>query len=383
MSDATQAMPAGEPEQAVINGRYRLVGLLGRGGTAEVWRAEDEALDRHVALKLVTVPTDDSAARAGEEARLLARLSHPSLVPVYDAGTDDRGHPWVVMELVEGETLADTIRRGRVSSPRTAEIGRSVAEALAYVHAQGLVHRDVKPANVLIGNDGRVRLTDFGIARLVDSARVTSTGMMVGTASYLAPEQVAGQTVGSPADVYALGLVLLECLTGSREYQGNTVEVALARLQRPPEVPRTLPAGWPGLLQAMTAREPEHRPTPREVAQELTAIAGGGQATTVLAAPVIAPPVDRTSVLPRTTADPRASTTSRTTAAPSRQVAAPPRRSPWPYVLVAMALLLGVVAGLLYVQSQGGQTGPLPEISGNLPEQLRADLQRLKDAVNA
>ena len=378
MSDATQAMPAGEPEQAVINGRYRLVGLLGRGGTAEVWRAEDEALDRHVALKLVTVPTDDSAARAGEEARLLARLSHPSLVPVYDAGTDDRGHPWVVMELVEGETLADTIRRGPVSSPRTAEIGRSVAEALAYVHGQGMVHRDVKPANVLIGNDGRVRLTDFGIARLVDSARVTSTGMMVGTASYLAPEQVAGQPVGSPADVYALGLVLLECLTGSREYQGNTVEVALARLQRAPEVPRTLPAGWPGLLQAMTVREPADRPTPREVAQELTAIAGGGQATTVLAAPV-----DRTTVLPRTTVAPRATTTSRTTGAPPRQVTAPPRRSPWPYVLVAMALLLGVVAGLLYVQSQGGETGPLPEISGNLPEQLRADLQRLKDAVDA
>lgn len=248
MTDATQAIPAGEPDKPLVADRYRLVSLLGRGGTAEVWRAEDDALGRSVALKLVTVPTDDSAARAGEEARLLARLSHPGLVPVYDAGTDERGRPWVVMELVEGETLADTVKRGRMPSQRVAVIGRSVAEALGYVHAQGLVHRDVKPANVLIGHDGRVRLTDFGIARLVDSARVTSTGMMVGTASYLAPEQVAGETVGPPADVYALGLMLLECLTGAREYAGSTVEVALARLHRQPSIPTTLEAGWPGLL---------------------------------------------------------------------------------------------------------------------------------------
>jgi serine/threonine protein kinase len=154
-----------------------------------VYKAEDEALGRSVALKLVTVQTDEGSARAGDEARLLARLSHPSLVPVYDAGTDDQGRPWVVMELVEGETLSDTIGRGPIPSDRTARIGASVAQALAYVHAQGLVHRDVKPGNVLIGRDGRVRLTDFGIARLVDSARVTSTGMMVGTASFLAPSR--------------------------------------------------------------------------------------------------------------------------------------------------------------------------------------------------
>jgi serine/threonine protein kinase len=229
-----------------------------------VYKAEDEALGRSVALKLVTVQTDEGSARAGDEARLLARLSHPSLVPVYDAGTDDQGRPWVVMELVEGETLSDTIGRGPIPSDRTARIGASVAQALAYVHAQGLVHRDVKPGNVLIGRDGRVRLTDFGIARLVDSARVTSTGMMVGTASFLAPEQVAGEPVGPPADVYALGLVLLECLTGQREYAGSTVEVALARLQRAPRVPDSLPAGWPGLLRAMTAREPADRPSPAE-----------------------------------------------------------------------------------------------------------------------
>ena len=218
-------------------------------------------------------------------------------MPVYDAGTDDAGRPWVVMELVLGETLADALRRGPLEPVRTAEVGRVLAEALAHVHAEGLVHRDVKPANVLLGRDGRVRLTDFGIARLVDAARVTATGLTVGTAGYLSPEQVTGSHVGPPSDVYSLGLVLLECLTGAREYPGTAVEVALARLSRQPRVPADLPAGWPGLLEAMTAREPAGRPTAGEVATELTRIAMGGEATTVLAA---TPAAEHTQVLDRT-----------------------------------------------------------------------------------
>jgi len=379
MTDPTQAMPTGGGEPVLIADRYRLVNLLGRGGTAEVWRAEDGALGRSVALKLVTVPTDDSAARAGEEARLLAKLSHPGLVPVYDAGTDERDRPWVVMELVEGETLSDTIKRGPVPSVRSAEIGRSIADALGYVHAQGLVHRDVKPGNVLMGRDGRVRLTDFGIARLVDAARVTSTGMMVGTASYLAPEQVAGEPVGPPADVYALGLVLLEVLTGEREYAGSTVEVALARLQRQPSVPRTLPAGWPGLLTAMTAREPAARPTPGEAATELARIAAGGESTTVL--PLATPAAARTSVLPRTRVAPAPARFAEPLP-PRRTVAASPRRSPWPVLLLLLAILVAGIGGVLYAQSQGGTTSPLPTVNPDLPPGLREPLQRLKDAVD-
>jgi serine/threonine protein kinase len=385
MTDATQAMPVGGGGPVVVAGRYRLVHLLGRGGTAEVWRAEDESLAREVALKLVTVPTDDSAARAGEEARLLARLNHPSLVPVYDAGTDDRDRPWVVMELVEGETLADTLKRGPLSSQRTAVVGRSVAEALAYVHAQGLVHRDVKPANVLVGHDGRVRLTDFGIARLVDSARVTSTGMMVGTASYLAPEQVAGEPVGPPADVYALGLLLLECLTGQREYAGSTVEVALARLQRSPRVPDTLPAGWPGLLRAMTARDPAARPTPRAVAADLAAVLSGGAATTVLPAAR----ADRTTVLPRTAVAPApvgaTAGTARYAASPPRTAVRPapaPRRSSAPYVVLILAVVVAL-ALVAYAASteRDVELRPLPEVSEELPAPLRGELQRLRDAA--
>ena len=376
MTDPTQAMPAGGGAPVVVASRYRLLALLGRGGTAEVWRAEDEALARDVALKLVTVPTDESAARAGEEARLLARLNHPGLVPVYDAGSDDRGRPWVVMELVEGETLADTLKRGPLPSQRAATVGRSIAEALAYVHGQGLLHRDVKPANILVGNDGRVRLTDFGIARLVDAARVTSTGMMVGTASYLAPEQVAGEPVGAPADVYALGLVLLECLTGQREYAGSTVEVALARLHRAPQVPASLPAGWPGLLRAMTARDPAARPAPSRAAADLAQIVAGGEATTVLAA--VPPPVERTTALPRTRV-------AEAYAAPASAVRplppATPRRSAAPYVL-ALLLLVGVLAAGAYaLTSREVPLVELPQVSDQLGDPLRSDLQRLRDAA--
>jgi serine/threonine protein kinase len=382
MTDPTQAIPTGG-SQRVVADRYLLTGLLGRGGTAEVYKAEDQALGRSVALKLVTVQTDEGSSRAGDEARLLARLSHPSLVPVYDAGTDEQGRPWVVMELVEGETLSDTIGRGPLPSDRTARIGASVAQALAYVHAQGLVHRDVKPGNVLIGRDGRVRLTDFGIARLVDSARVTSTGMMVGTASFLAPEQVAGEPVGPPADVYALGLVLLECLTGQREYAGSTVEVALARLQRSPRVPDTLPAGWPGLLRAMTAREPADRPKPADAASELSAIAAGGQATTVLpgrqgfAPPPPLPPRERTQVLSQTSAVPRPEV------AP-RPVVPPPPRTNWPVVLLMLLLVALIAAGAVYLLSeQSGTTEPLPAVELDLPEQLRNDLQELQREVES
>ncbi len=390
MTDGT-ALSAGRPGVRV-GGRYRLDALVGRGGSAEVWSALDEALERPVALKLVTASAGEDTARVRDEARLLARLSHPGLVPVYDAGTDDSGRPWVVMELVVGETLADAIARGPLDPHRTAEIGRVLAEALAYVHGQGLVHRDVKPANVLLGRDGRVRLTDFGIARLVDAARVTATGLTVGTASYLSPEQVTGSGVGPPSDVYSLGLVLLECLTGRREYPGSAVEVALARLSRSPQVPPTLPAGWPGLLEAMTAREPAPRPTAAQGAAELARIASGGQATTALLAPsppVDAPPgldttqlLDRTAVLDRT----------RVAAPPPPVVHPRPARPPLPAARTRrspgfgwLLLLLAVVAALVlaYAASSAlsGGTTELPGISTDLPDRLERDLQELQREV--
>ena len=385
MSETPTAAMSGRPETR-IGGRYRLEGLVGRGGSAEVWAAEDEALGRRVAVKLVTVSSGEDAGIVRDEARLLARLSHPGLVPVYDAGTDDLGRPWVVMELVEGETLADAVKRGALDPDRVAQVGRVLAQALAYVHGQGLVHRDVKPANVLLGRDGRVRLTDFGIARLVDAAKVTATGMTVGTASYLSPEQVTGGDVRAPTDVYALGLVLLECLTGSREYPGSSIEAALARLSRPPRIPPALPNGWAGLLGAMTAPTPGQRPSAATVEEELGRVVAGGEATTVLTgATGFAQP---TQVLPMTSTLP-AGERARREYAPPRPAPAPAPVLPassggsgWRWVLLLLAALAVLaVAGLVYTQ-QGGDSGRTPApVDTTLPGELRNDLNRLQDQV--
>ncbi len=378
MPDPT-ALSAGRPGSH-LGGRYRLEGLVGRGGSAEVWSAEDEALGRRVAIKLVTTAGGEDAGRVGSEARLLARLSAPGLVPVYDAGTDDHGRPYVVMELVLGETLADAVARGPVSSDRTASIGRVLAEALAYVHGEGLVHRDVKPANVLLGKDGRVRLTDFGIARLVDAAKVTATGLTVGTASYLSPEQVTGSHVGPLSDVYSLGLVLLECLKGSREYPGNAVEVAVARLSRQPVVPPGLPAGWPGLLEAMTAREPGPRPTAHEAAQELARIAAGREALTVRV-PLPPPPVERTQVLDRSQFFDRP-VVERADTTPRPEPVPPRRTNGWLWALLLVALVGAAVIGFLAYDHAKNDPGTTPPaVSPTLPDQLKRDLQQLQDEV--
>ena len=352
--DPTQAVPTA----AMLGGRYRLDGLVGRGGTAEVWRATDTSLDRVVALKLVTVAHDDSSARAADEARTLARLSHPCLVQVYDAGTDTSGRPWVVMEYVDGQTLADAIRRGPLSLRRVTEVGIAVADALEHVHSQGLVHRDVKPANVLLGRGGSIKLTDFGIARLVDAARVTSTGLMVGTASYLAPEQVTGQPVGPSVDVYALGLLLLETLTGQREYDGPPVEAAMARLHREPVLPASLPAGWSSLLAAMTAREPTDRPTAGQVAVALRGLLSGESTVALPAAttflPVVPAPSVTTGQLP----------------------VAAPRRSRKGLLVGLGLLLVALVAGGVVASQSGSTATPrtVNPVSNDLPAQLKADL---------
>jgi len=352
------------PSAAVIGKRYRLEELVARGGTAEVWRATDLSLDRVVALKLVTASHEESAARAADEAKTLAQLAHPNLVQVYDAGTDGAGRPWVVMEFVEGRTLADGIRSGPQATQRIGEIGLAVAQALDHVHSRGLVHRDVKPANVLLGSDGAVKLTDFGIARLVDSARVTSTGLMVGTASYLSPEQVQGNDVGPATDVYALGLLLLEALTGVRQYDGPAVEAAMARLSRDPDVPATLGPTWVPLLQAMTTRHPEDRPTAAEVANALRGVLEGR--TTVIAAPS----AQRTTALPRTT----------TTPAPTQP--APSRRTAW--VVGGLIALAAVGAGgVALAQTQSPTPAEIHPVSSDIPTKLRSELQNLVKQVQA
>ncbi|MGM1060841.1 serine/threonine-protein kinase [Saccharothrix sp. Mg75] len=259
-------------QDRVLAGRYRLVGKLGSGGMAEVHRGWDLLLRRHVAVKLFDAPDDAAGAvastRFDHEVRTMAALSHPGLVSVYDVGRCGRTS-FVVLQLVEGPTLRDRLAGGPLPLPQVRRLGLRLADALAHVHEQGVVHRDVKPSNILLDASGAPHLADFGLARSAWSPQLTNHGQVIGTAAYLAPEQVRGEAVGPAADVYALGLVLLECLTGRREYQGSRVEAAVARLRRPPAVPPALPPELHRLLTAMTSTSPERRPTAAQCAARL------------------------------------------------------------------------------------------------------------------
>ena len=246
----------------MLGDRYALGEVIGRGGMADVYRATDVLLSREVAVKVLRDRAEDAHARDRftAEARTLASLSHAGLVMILDAGIDAE-QPYLVMGLVEGSTLAALCAEGPLDGSEAARIGAQVAAALSYVHAQGVIHRDVKPGNVLIGADGQVKLADFGIARLIgDTVRNTLTGQAIGTPAYLAPEQVRGQEITPAVDVYSLGLVLLEALTGERAYPGPPVEAAMARLSSRPSIPADLPPGWRSLLAAATATAPADRP---------------------------------------------------------------------------------------------------------------------------
>ncbi|WP_237529969.1 serine/threonine-protein kinase [Streptomyces sp. SID5770] len=262
-----------------MSGRYRLDGLLGSGGAADVHRGFDLRLRRPVAVKVFRAGADCGTGEGLHgEAVVLARLHHPGLVAAYDAGQHD-GHAFLVMQLVEGGTLKARIAQGPLSLEETASIGAGLARALAHAHGAGIVHRDVKPSNILLDTDRRPHLADFGISRLLDATARTATGALVGTAAYLSPEQVLGRPVGRPADVYALGLVLVECLTGRLEYDGVPLESAIARLHRSPVLPHWLPERFSALLGDMTALDEESRPTALDCARTLAALIGGAHGT--------------------------------------------------------------------------------------------------------
>jgi serine/threonine protein kinase len=252
---------------------------------AAVWRAQDLQLDRAVAVKVFSAGEASDTARREAEAQTLARLNHPNLVTLLDAhlataGTDEPSY--IVMELVEGPSLRQELDRGPLPAEEVAVLAAELAEALVAVHAAGIVHRDLKPANILLTLTGlpsqpyRGKLADFGIAHLVGSDRITTDGIVVGTAAYLSPEQARGAEPGPASDIYALGLIVLECLTGEPPFTGTAAESVGARLVRDPEIPTGLPIAWTQLLREMTARDAAARPDAiavavraRETAQDL------------------------------------------------------------------------------------------------------------------
>ncbi|WP_254896831.1 serine/threonine protein kinase [Amycolatopsis sp. Hca4] len=254
----------------LLGGRYEVGRLIGSGGTARVYRAYDVRLGREVAVKIYdrdAVALDQR--RRLREMTIQGSISHPGVVALLDSGTE-HGRTYLVMQLVEGENLAERLLGGPMPAAEVTALADGLAEALAHVHARRIVHRDLKPANVFLSTDGPL-IGDFGIAHALDATHITGTGLIPGTAAYLAPEQVSGEPAGPPADVYALGLILLECLTGRREYPGTMVEAAMARLTRPPRIPEDAPAALAYTLRRMTAREPADRPTAAKVLDMLHA----------------------------------------------------------------------------------------------------------------
>jgi eukaryotic-like serine/threonine-protein kinase len=221
----------------VIGGRYELEELLGSGGMSSVYRARDTLLERDVALKVLHEhhhEDDEYVERFRREARAVARLSHPNIVTVIDRG-DDQGRQFIVFEHVDGETLKDVVDRGPLDVQAALEVTIAVARGLAFAHAHDIVHRDVKPQNVLLNADGEVKVTDFGIARSLDVEGVTQSGTVLGTSNYIAPEQATGRSADVRTDVYSLGVVLFELLTGELPFEGDSfVAVAMQHVHEAP-----------------------------------------------------------------------------------------------------------------------------------------------------
>ena len=266
LTEGSQA-PAGGLAGTMLCGRYQLERLIGSGGMAQVWEGTDAVLGRRVAVKVLHphLAGDEAFVRRfRQEAIAAARLNDPGIVGVYDTCTDG-GHEAIVMELLDATTLRQLIdERGTLDSDTTLRLGLRLLDALEAAHRAGLVHRDVKPSNILLCSDGRVKIADFGIAKADDQTELTREGALIGTASYLAPEQLTGGVVDARADLYSLGLVLYECLTGRVPFQGDTgAAVALARLHTTPTDPRRLRADIPPRLadavMGALAREPDDR----------------------------------------------------------------------------------------------------------------------------
>ncbi|MDP9342611.1 MAG: Stk1 family PASTA domain-containing Ser/Thr kinase [Actinomycetota bacterium] len=351
-----------------LSGRYRVEGLLGSGGMAQVYRGTDTVLSRTVAIKVLSSDYARDPAfveRFRREAQAAARLNHPTVVSVYDSGSDGGVH-FIVMEFVAGRTLADVLAaEGPLPPERAAAISARVAEALSFAHEAGLVHRDVKPGNVMITEQGDVKVVDFGIARAASGQTVTQTTSILGTASYLSPEQAEGKPVDGRSDIYSLGIVLYELLTGRVPFTGSSpVAVAYRHVTEEPVPPSAVRPGVPPALEAITlralAKDPAQRYQSAELMRsDLEAVARAGAAASATA--VGEPDTerldrDRTATLPPVVAPPTQ---------PSPAGRPPARRRAWPFVLAAVAVL--AIVALIVVGLLGGNGGPIRHASGGSP----------------
>lgn len=381
-----------------LGGRYELTSRIAIGGMGEVWKAQDLVLGRIVAIKILKDEyTGDPGFRARfrAEAKHTALLNHEGIANVFDYGEED-GSAYLVMELVPGEPLSTKIEREHVlSADWTLSMIAQTARALSVAHAQGLVHRDVKPGNLLIAPDDHVKITDFGIARLADQVPLTQTGQVMGTAQYLAPEQATGQVATGSSDIYSLGVIGYECLTGHRPFSGESqIAIALAQVNdAPPPLPDTLPTPVRALLMSMLAKDPVNRPANAlKLAEAAEAIRRGDikaahaavpgmllfeSATGPITAPVDINATAATAMVGHV-AEP--STTALPTVAQDEVESAPTRaellgaerpweepaedeaaeqpparkgRSPWTWPLVGLLALLLFAGGALLLQSMG------------------------------
>jgi serine/threonine protein kinase len=341
---------------SLIADRYRVMERLGSGGMAVVYLAEDERLGRRVAVKRLHAGSpEDTAKRFSREARLGASLNHPNIVTVYDTVTDEDSVV-IVMECVEGESLADVVRRGRVEPHEAVRILRGVASALDHAHEHGIVHRDVKPANVLLGHNGDVKLVDLGIATAVEGTRITHSGSVMGTAAYMAPEQLDGTDATPATDVYALAAVAYEMLAGRPAYRGATpVEIAHAVVRgAPPDLRECWPEAPPAASEAL-----RHGMAFEASARPRSASAFVDELERALEPPAPAP-TESTAAMPRTQREPRRAAVAPTPAAAEPFQRPPTQRRPRDRSLAPLLALLAlaVVGGILaFVLLSGDDSG--------------------------
>ncbi|MFB2580053.1 protein kinase [Herbiconiux sp. P15] len=367
-----------------FGGRYELSSRIAIGGMGEVWQATDLVIGRTVAIKILKdeyLGDPGFLERFRAEARHAALVNHEGIANVFDYG-EEEGSAYLVMELVPGEALSTILEREHVlSTDRVLDIVAQTALALQAAHAAGLVHRDIKPGNLLITPDGRVKITDFGIARIADQVPLTATGQVMGTVQYLSPEQASGQPASPTTDIYSLGIVAYECLAGKRPFTGESqVAIAMAQInETPPDLPVTVAEPVRNLVLSCIAKKPDDRPTSTgALARAAMALRRGDIASAAAAVPAVLgneplPPTMATSLMPApgstTQATQLLSTPGAASAAPAipagqplvetvDEEVEPKKRSPWTWPLIVLIIILGLVLVgtivALVVQSSGG-----------------------------